>query len=133
MNIASVMNAIGTACSSISGLRVFPYWADKITPPAAVVSWPTPLEYDTTYQRGGDRADFPLTVLVGKVNARASRDTLAKYLNGKGVDSIKQAIDSHVTAEWDSARVTQAEVAVISIGGVEYLGAEFTIDIHGKA
>lgn len=132
MNIATVMDELGSAVDLIEGLRVFPYWADKVTPPAAIVSWPSPLDFDVAYARGGDRAEFPLTVLVGKVNARASRDAMAKYLAGSGASSVKQAIEAHATPAWDSARVKQAEVAVISIAGVEYLGTEFTIDVVGS-
>lgn len=133
MNIANVMDELGNAVGTITGLRIAPYWADKITPPTAVVAWPSPLTFDAAYQRGGDTAEFPLTVLVGKVNARASRNALAKYLAGSGANSVKTAVEAHTTAAWDSARVTQAEVAVISIAGTEYLGAEFTIDIIGGA
>lgn len=133
MNIATVMDELGNAVDTIAGLRVFPYWVDKITPPAAVVSWPAPLNFDVAYQRGGDQAEFPLTVVVGKVNARASRNALAKYLAGTGADSVKTVVEAHTTTAWNSARVTQAEVAVITIGGTEYLGAEFTIDIIGGA
>lgn len=132
MNIATVMDELGAAIDLIPGLRVFPYWADKVTPPAAVVSWPSPLTFDATYSRGGDQCSFPLTVLVGKVNARTARDDLAKYLSGSGPDSIKQAVETFATSAWDSARVTQAEVAVITLSGAEYLGAEFTIDVIGS-
>lgn len=133
VNIATVMDALGAAVDTIAGVRVFPYWADRVVPPAAVVSFPSPLTFDVGYQRGGDRAEFPLTLLVGKVDARSARDDLAKYLNGTGADSVKTAIEAHVTTAWDSVRVTQAEVAVISIAGTEYLGAEFTIDVIGGA
>lgn len=54
MNLAAVMDELGAALGTIPGLRVFPYWADRITPPAAVVGWPDPLTYDATMRRGSD-------------------------------------------------------------------------------
>lgn len=131
MDIGNVMDELGTAVDMIEGLRVFPYWADRVVAPAAIVSWPE-LDYDTTYARGADMATFPLTVVVGKVNARASRDEMAKYLDGSGPNSIKQAIESYSATAWHSARVTSAGVAVISVAGTDYLGAEFQIDVIGS-
>lgn len=131
MNIATVMDELGTATGTIAGLRQFPYWASKVTPPAAVVSWPE-IDYDNTYARGSDRLTVPLTVVVGNVNARASRDQLAKYMAGAGASSVKQAVEAHTTTAWDVARVVSASVATFTIAGNEYLGAEFSIDVVGS-
>lgn len=131
MDIGDVMDALGAAVDTIAGVRVFPYWADKITPPAAIVSWPD-IDYDTTYARGADRLTVPVSLVVGKVDARSARDDLSRFLDGSGAASVKAAIDGHSTAAWDSARVTRAEVAVISVAGISYLGAEFAVDIVGS-
>lgn len=133
MNVAEVMDQLGDALDTIDGLRVFPYWADKLTPPAAVVSFPSPLTYDAVYQRASDRAEFPVTIVVGKVDARSARDDLARYLDGAGPASVKTVVEAHATDAWSTVRVTTAEVAVIRIAGVEYLGAEFLIDVLGGA
>jgi hypothetical protein len=57
------MDDLGAALETIDGLRVFPYWADKIVPPAAIVGFPESLDFDETMGRGagpdghpGDRA-----------------------------------------------------------------------------
>lgn len=133
MNIGDVMDQLGAAVDTIDGVRVFPYWSDRIIPPAAVVSWPDPLNYDVAYQRGGDRAAFPLTLLVGKVVARTARDDLSRFLDGSGADSIKTVIEAHSTAAWHSVRVESAQVAVVTVAGTDYLGAEFMIDVIGGA
>lgn len=132
MNIANVMDALGAAVDTIAGVRVFPYWADKVTPPAAVVGWPEPITYDSTFARGADRATFPITLVVGKVDARSARNDLSRFLNGSGATSVKTAIDGHVTTAWQSARVQSAEVAVITISVTDYLGAEFQVDVIGS-
>lgn len=131
MLLSAVMDDLGDALATIPGLRVSPYWADRVTPPAAVIGWPDPLTYDATHRRGGDRAELPLIVLVGKVDARTARDALAAHLDGSGPASVKAVVEAHEPTAYDSARVTRAEVGVISVAGVEYLAATFYLDIIG--
>lgn len=125
------MDELGTALQGIGGLRVFPYWAERITPPAAVIGWPDPLTYDATMRRGGDRLDLPVMVLVGKVDSRTARDRVSAYADGAGAASVKAVIESHPPTAYDSARVTQCEFGVISVAAVEYLAATFTVNIIG--
>lgn len=132
MNIADVMDEIGEALKTLDGLRVHPYWADSITPPSATVGWPDPLTYDAAYQRGADRFVLPLWVLVGRADARTSRDRMAKYLDGSGADSVKAALDGWTFTKCDSVTVTEATVGAITVGGTEYLGATFQVDIFGQ-
>ncbi|MFR9804613.1 hypothetical protein ACL02T_20355 [Pseudonocardia sp. RS010] len=110
---------------------MFPYWADRVTPPAAVVGWPEPLTYDETFTRGGDRAELPIMVLVGKVDARTARDRLSVYADGSGSASIKAAIEAHPATAYSSARVTRVEFGVITVANVEYMAATFYIDVIG--
>lgn len=132
MKIADVMDALGEAVDLIEGIRVFPYWADKVTPPACVIGFPEPITYDSTMARGSDRCTFPVTLIVGRVDARSARDDLSRFLDGSGAASVKQAIDAHRSPAWHSARVQSAEVAAINIAGTDYLGAEFTVDVVGS-
>jgi len=132
MNLGAVMDDLGAALDTIPGLRVFPYWADKVTPPAAVVTWPDPLTYDTAMVRGADTAELPVYVVVGKVDARSTRDRLAQYADGSGTHSVKAAVESYAATAYDIARVNRVEFGGISIGGTEYLAATFYIDITGK-
>jgi hypothetical protein len=132
MNIAAVMDELGDALGAIDGLRVFPYSAPAISPPAAIVGWPEPITYDSTMARGMDELSLPVWVLVGKVDARTSRDALAAYLDGSGGSSVKAAIDGGTYTACDSVRVTSATVEAITSGGVEYLGAVLQVEITGQ-
>lgn len=131
MNIAAVMDELGTALEAVDGLRVFPYSADRIVPPAAIVGWPDPITYDATMARGADRLTAPLFVLVGRLDARTSRDRLAKYLAGAGDDSVKAAVEAGTYTAFDSVRVQEARVDGFTVAGVEYLGATFQLDLIG--
>lgn len=131
MNLADVMDEIGTALEGIDGLRVFPYWADRITPPAAIVAWPDPVTYDATMGRGADQMTLPLFVLVGRFDARSTRDRLAVYLDGSGDSSVKAVLEAHTWTSCDSVRVASATVDSYTVAAVDYLGAEFSLDIFG--
>lgn len=132
MLLSDVMDELGAALDGIVGLRVFPYWADRVTPPAAVVGWPEPLTYDSTMARGSDRATVPVMVLVGKVDARSARDALSQYADGSGPFSVKAALDGGTYTACDSVRVASCEFTVITVAGVEYLAATFQVEITGS-
>lgn len=132
MLLSDVMDELGTALETVTGLRVFPYWADRIVPPAAVVGWPDPLTYDSTMARGSDECVVPVTVMVGKVDARTSRDALAQYADGAGAHSIKAALDGGTYAACDSVRVASCEFGVTTVAGVDHLSGTFQVEITGQ-
>ena len=132
MNLAAVMDDLGTALGQVQGLRVFPFSADKVHPPAAVVLWPERIDYDATMTRGADRITMPVAVLVGRVDQRSARDALAKYMDGSGPDSVKTAVESFTgQSSWSSVRVKTATPDSFESGGTTYIGALFAIDIIG--
>lgn len=131
MRIGDVMDDLGAALGTIDGLRVFPYSATRVTPPAAIVGWPDPLTYDTTMRRGADTVEMPVNVLVGQVDARSSRDLLSRYADGTGPASVKSVIEAHTPAAYHSARVIRCEFGVTTVAGVDYLAATFAIQIIG--
>lgn len=132
MNIGNIMDQLGTALSSISGLRVSPYHVDRISPPAAIVGWPDPITYDATLGRGSDTLMLPVFVLVGTIDQRTSRNLLATYLDGSGIKSVKAAIDNHTFTACHFARVSSARVEAMSVAGVDYLGAVFDVELTGS-
>lgn len=132
VNIADVMDELGVSLDTVDGLRVFPYSAGRVTPPAAMVLWPDPLDYDSTFARGMDRMTIPVVVLVGMLDARTSRDTLGKYLDGSGSHSIKAAVEAGTYAACDTVRVMSAEVQAYTVAATTYLGAEFQVDVIGQ-
>lgn len=131
MNIADVMDELGTALDTITGLRVFPYFAERITPPAAVVGWPDSYDYDQTLQRGADTVVMPVIVAVGRAQMRAARDQLAQYADGTGTASVKRVVEAHTPTAYDSARVQSVEFGTVTVAGTELLSATFNIEIIG--
>jgi len=136
MNLAAVMQEIADQLDTITGLRVHAFPPDKITPPAAITTYPESLDYDSTYGRGSDRLTLPVILVVGKVSARASRADIARFADGSGTASVKTVLESGPGGSgyttFDSVRVMRAVFDVVTIAGVEYLAATFTLDIIGK-
>lgn len=131
MNLADVMDDLGRALGAIEGLRVFPYWTDRLNPPAAIVGWPEPLTFDATFGRGSDRTEIPVYVAVGKVDARSARNQMAKYVDGSGTHSVKAAIEAFDATSYDTARVIRVEFDVLTVAAVDFLAATFYVDITG--
>lgn len=132
MNLASVMDELAEALSVIDGLRPFPYWASRVTPPAAIVGWPDPINYDSTMARGSDEFTLPVWIVVGQTDARSARDALAAYLDGSGTSSVKAALDGGTYTACDSVRVATARVESIAIAGIDYLAAVLDVEITGR-
>lgn len=131
MKLDDVMDEVAARLGTIAGLRVFPYPADSVSPPAAIVSYPEKYTFDETYGRGMDRMTLPVVVVVGKPTDRASRDRIAQYCDGAGPASVKAAVEAGKYVACDTVRVTGIEFDVVTVAGTDYLAALFDLDIAG--
>lgn len=127
IDVNAAMDLIGAALGTISGLRVFDFPADSVSPPAACVDLDS-IEYDAATNRLADRATFRVYLVVGSVVDRTSRDALHGYLNGagSGSTSIKTAVDA---IGGSTVRVIRAEKTPVTIAGqVFQAAAVFDVD-----
>lgn len=130
MNLEQVMDEIGDALDVIPDLYVFRYPADEVTPPAALVLFPS-MDFDRAMQRGLDRWTGGIRLVVADQWDQAARAALSKYTSGSGPSSIKAAIQAH---EWQSCsfvRVVRADPEQTPIAGVSYAAYLFELDIAG--
>jgi hypothetical protein len=132
MILEDVMQALADRADTIDGLRCFAYPPDKVHPPTFLVELPETVNFDGTYARGMDSLTIPAIVLVGRADARVSVKNLVPYLAGSGPQSIKQVLESGTYTAMDTVHVAQAELAVYRFGAIDFLGAEFTINITGS-
>jgi hypothetical protein len=131
MNLADVMAEMGTKLEAISGLKVFPFTADSINPPAACVELPEGIAFDESYGRGFDSMKLFVTLAVAKVDARNAHVQLAKYANGSGADSVKVALEATPNVAYGTLQVKSVGFGKVKFGGMWYLGAMFEVDISG--
>lgn len=132
MILTDVMDEIGNALETIDGLRVRPYTEQRVTPPAAMVTLPTRIDYDITTARGSDELLLPVIIFVGRVDAGSSHRALGLYADGSGDRSIKRVIEAHTASAYDFAHVKDAQFLVMAVAGVELLTATFRVRIVGK-
>lgn len=104
-------------------------WPNRnATPISAIVSYPASIEFDATFGRGSDKAVFPVFVICGDVAAEDTRDVLSVYVSGVG--SVKDALDGTLGGVVQTARVTDCEIAVINLAGVDYMAARYEIEVY---
>ena len=132
MNLADVMEQISDQAATISGLNCFPYPPDSISPPTFEVNLPESIDFDQTYVRGTDAVTLTANVLVGRASHRAAVLNLAPYVAGSGSSSIKAVLEAGTYTAFDTIHVSQVDFAIFPYGAVEYLGAQFTINITGS-
>lgn len=127
----ATMDAIGTALTAISGLRVFDYPTDLAQFPCAVVGLPTQGFYDEVVRRATDKAVFPVIVMVGALSDRSARDQLSAYLAGTGASSVVTALDGTLGGVVEVCRVTGWTTETrMSANGVDLLvGATFEVEV----
>lgn len=131
MDLGAVMEEVANRLRAIGGWDVHPQPVPTLVPPAAEVLYPEEYVFDETYGRGMDRMTLPVGVVVGRPTDRDTRDRIAKYCNGSGAFSVKQALESGSYESFDTLRVVSIDFGGKAIGGVDYLAAEFTLDITG--
>lgn len=126
MDVGAVMDEVTGALATIPNLRTFAYFPDKVTPPAAVVDFPS-VDYDNTFSRGADRVTLPVTVLVSRVDSRSARDRLLTLAG-----QVKAAIEDAEPTSYHSARVVGVEFNhSFVLAAVEYAAAAFSVDVIG--
>lgn len=132
MIVSDVMDELGGRLEEIPDLRVMPWAATRIAPPAALISLPPSLTYNQTYGRGGmNRLTLVISILVGWSTDRTSRDEITKYLDSVGPYSIREKINTGRYRSCDTAVVTSGNTAFVKIAQQKFLGAIFQTDISG--
>lgn len=127
-NLQAVMEAIAGALNSVNpDYRADPYPADAISPPATVVGYPNPLEFDATMTRGADRAEIPVYFAVGTTSDRAAMERIAAIVAGAG--AIKDTLDGDLGGTVDSCRVMAMRVLRVELAGGAYLAAVFSLEV----
>lgn len=125
-NLSTIMDGIGTALDTISGLRVFDFPPKSAQPPFAFVDMPERVEFDAGMRRGYDRTEINVIVCVADVIDRAARDQIAAYAAG-GAGAVKAVLEAAAIGE--SLRVQSVEFRPILMAGTTYFGAVFALDV----
>ena len=132
--LSSIRQGIGTNLGSISSLSVYNFMPDFLEPPCAVVGVMDLVQYDMSMSRGTDKYEIPVLVVVSRVDAQDSQDTLDGFLANTGSNSVKTAIESDVTLGGivSTTRVVEArDYGVYNMNNTDYLACNFIVEILG--
>jgi hypothetical protein len=91
---------------------------------------PENVQYDLNGNRGADRYQFTITLIVGRADDRAAQANLDKYI--VGATSVKTAIEADRTlgGKVNTCRVTAMQsYSALAIGEVTYLSAQFAVEV----
>ncbi len=127
--LGDVMDAI--AATLLSGnvtKRAYAWPEEAVAVPCAVVGDPESIDFDATYGRGSDKATFPVWFLVGLVTGRASRDALSDIITGAA--AVKNVLDGTLGGVVQTARVTDCQPDVVTVGGVSHLAGRFDVEVY---
>jgi hypothetical protein len=132
MDLEAVMGELEAALATVPSLagRIVTV-GDKVVPPAAFVLYPEGIDFDATYGRGSDTMELQAVVVAGKTVARATRKTLAAYCKGSGPDSVKTLLEEYEYTSAEVVTVPRTDFETVTIAGVDYMAAIFTINITG--
>jgi hypothetical protein len=127
-----VRAGLGTALDTITGLRVFDYVPDSLSPPAAVVE-PLEVDYDEAMRRGLDFYRAFILIIVGRMSDRSSQDRLDAYVAGSGASSVKAALeaDKSLGGACSTLQVTSARPREVVVSGVNMIAYRFEVSIYG--
>jgi hypothetical protein len=135
MDLYAVKDEIATTVATIAGLRAYAWAQGSVAAPAALPGWPDRMDYVGTYGRGQSRVpDLPMLVVVGKASLRTAAKRLGEYVAESGAKSVPAKLEGRA-GSWttcDVVTVSWVGFPAVAIAGVDYLAAEFHLDIIGK-
>jgi len=126
--ISTVKAAIGTALSSISGLRTFSYQPDQVNPPMA---WPIldSVEYHDA-MAGSMVQKYRIGVIVGRQTDRIAQRTMDAYLAPSGIPAALEADPTLGQTVQASVCESATDISNIDAGDTTYLYVEFRFTVY---
>jgi hypothetical protein len=128
---STVRANLKTALSTVV-TRVFDYVPDQVPAPCGVVGNIT-IDFDEAQNRGLDRGEVDVLVIVSRMNERGAQDKLDALLAGSGAGSVKAALEADRTLSGALAtlRVVRAAPITIEVAGVTYFAYQYEVALHG--
>lgn len=136
MNLSDVYDEMEARLkAAIPGLNFPPIEAQTLTPPGVMWSLPEERSYLGAYGGGLVTVPVEMTVCISKNAMRAATRMALQYTDFSGPYSIRAALDSSPAKPYttcDDVVVSSSSFAYVEVGGTEYLGCVFKIQITGS-
>ena len=132
-DITAMSQGIANNLATISGIRTYPEIPDNPNLPAAIVSL-TSIEYDQAFAGGLTNYQFNVTVIISRVTERRAQQRVHDLIQ-TGAGSVKAAIQSDRTlggTAFDCVVTEMTNITSVTIGDVDYLSAEFVVQVRAN-
>lgn len=129
--VRQIREGVATRLATISGLNVFSHVPGQFASPAAVVGMPTRQQTETL-QRGTDRWEVSVWIVVARQADKQSEKKVEQFLNPTGSTSVRAAIygDTTLGGTVNDIFELSADVDEFTFGPSEnsavFIGLEFT-------
>jgi len=136
MSIEAIGSGIKTRIATITSIQRV-YAPNEL--PEAINEFPcavvmhTGTEYGVTMGGATDQHDFSIKIFVTNQDQPSAFNRILDFLTRTGSDSVVAAIRADATLNGSASDVTvltNAGQGVITWGGVQYLGTEFTLEVY---
>lgn len=136
--LAQIRSGLNTRLATISGLQTYAYMPAVPACPCAFVAGVGESEYHRAHQTGYIVWPCRVVVLVSTAPPNNESQTdLDEFISPTGTNSVRLAIEGTSPPQQLAGSIV-ADVmvrstsghAAINVGGVDYWGAEFTVDVH---
>lgn len=133
VNLKLVMEEIADKLKQLTGINVFSYPVDSVTPPAGILSYPDSIDYDVTYQSGESTfTNLPVYMVTDRSDSESARNKVSVWTDPHSMQSVKAYLDRETYSFCEDVQVVNATFDVMSIAGVDYLVAVFSLNVTGE-
>ncbi len=133
MSISDLRQGLADNLETIPGLRVYATLPDVVNPPSAMITLDR-ITYNRQMLGAMSEYSFKVTVVLGRVSERVAQQNLDLLVAPSG-DSVKAAIESDKTLGGNAFDVFVPELSAygaVSINGIDYLSAEFSVQVFAS-
>lgn len=133
MAISDLRAGLATNLETIKGLRVYAVLPDVVNPPSAMITLDK-ITYNRQMKQAMSEYMFKVTVVLGRVSERVAQQNLDLLVAPSG-ESIKTAIESDKSLGGYAFDVFVPELSAygaVSINGIDYLSAEFSVQVFAS-
>lgn len=132
--VAELREGLAVRLRTINGLASTATAPANAQPPFAYVLPGTPfIEWDESFNRGLDKYNFTVRIIVGAVDQQGSQLLLDAYLNPDGTSSVKAALNADRTLggkAFDLRASTVSAYGVFMENEAHYLGCEIAVVVY---
>jgi hypothetical protein len=128
-NLTATMDGIAAALLSAHVVdHAYAWPVESVVPGDGIVGYPTDIDFDLTFGRGADRGVYPVWIMCGFTQDKATRDKVSALI--AGATEIKAALDGTLSGAVDSLRVTGCTIERFqALNGPQYVMVRFDCDV----